>query len=142
MDISFAVRLPVDSKSVPFVRGLCRQALEHLSVDTPVIEDVVLALTEACANVVDHAGPHEEYEVHVDISGNLCRISVVDQGEGFDPTAVQVTPPGSVLERGRGMMLMQALVDRLHFEHDGEGRHKVILEKHLFDTPPPLRLLT
>jgi serine/threonine-protein kinase RsbW len=67
---------------------------------------------------------------------------VVDQGEGFDPTAVQVTPPGSVLERGRGMMLMQALVDRLHFEHDGEGRHKVILEKHLFDTPPPLRLLT
>jgi serine/threonine-protein kinase RsbW len=140
MDISFSVRLPVDSKSVPFVRGMCRQALEHLSVATPVIEDVVLALTEACANVVDHAGPHDEYEVHVDITGALCRISVFDDGEGFDPSTVSVSPPGSAMERGRGVLLMEALVDRLKFEHDSEGRHKVTLEKQLFSTPPPVPL--
>ena len=32
MKIEFTVRLPVDSHSVPFVRGLCRKALDHLKV--------------------------------------------------------------------------------------------------------------
>ena len=38
MKIEFTVRLPVDSHSVPFVRGLCRQALDHLQVDKDTVE--------------------------------------------------------------------------------------------------------
>ena len=59
MDISFSVRLPRDARSLPLMRGLLRQALEHLDVATSTIEEIVLALTEACANVVQHAGAVE-----------------------------------------------------------------------------------
>ena len=44
----------------------------------------MLALTEACANVVQHAGEHEEYQVDVAITDDTCRISVLDDGQGFD----------------------------------------------------------
>ncbi|HEX8498159.1 MAG TPA: ATP-binding protein [Actinomycetales bacterium] len=140
MDIAFTVHLPVDTGSVPFIRGLCRQALEHLDVERTVIEEISLALTEACANVVQHAGEHAEYEVGVAIDDRLCRISVVDDGEGFDPAELRGGDERSPLGDGRGLLLMQALVDRLDFRNESDGRHRVTLEKRL--TPhPPLRLV-
>ena len=139
MNISFSVRLPVDAKSVPLARGLLRQALEHLGVVQTGIDELVLALTEACANVVQHAGEHDEYQLDVAIDDELCRITVLDQGEGFDPTATPT--PESPLDGGRGLLLMRALVDRLQFKNTEDGRHGVILEKQL-TTSPKLRLLS
>jgi serine/threonine-protein kinase RsbW len=141
VNISFSVRLPVDAQSVPLARGMLRQALEHLSVVEHCIEEIVLAMTEACANVVQHAGEHDEYQVDVDIDDRLCRITVLDNGDGFDVDAVTSTPVGSPLESGRGLVLMRALVDRLAFREAEDGRHRVILEKQLI-TQPKLRLLS
>ena len=136
MDIAFTVHLPVDTGSVPFIRGLCRQALEHLHVEVTVIDEIALALTEACANVVQHAGDHAEYEVAVAIDDRLCRISVVDSGNGFDPAELATRAERSPLEEGRGLLLMQALVDRLDFRHESDGRHRVTLEKRLSPHAP------
>ena len=140
MDIAFTVHLPVDTGSVPFIRGLCRQALVHLHVEDSVIDEIALALTEACANVVQHAGDHALYEVAVSIDDRQCRISVVDDGEGFDPATLPEGDERTPLEDGRGLMLMQALVDRLDFRHESDGRHRVTLEKRL-SPHPPLRLV-
>jgi serine/threonine-protein kinase RsbW len=140
VDIAFSVHLPVDTDSVPFIRGLCRQALEHLDVERAVVDEIALALTEACANVVQHTGEHAEYEVAVAIDDRLCRISVVDDGEGFDPAELRGGDERSPLDDGHGLLLMQALVDRLDFRHESDGRHRVTLEKRLAPHPP-LRLV-
>lgn len=140
MKIDFTVTLPVDAQSVPLVRGLVRQALEHLDVAASGIDEIVLALTEACANVVHHAGDHDEYQVDVSIDDQVCRISVLDEGPGFDVDAVTSKTPAPD-EGGRGLVLMRALVDQLHFLEAEDGRHGVVLEKHLV-TSPKLRLLT
>ena len=140
MNIAFSVRLPVDEQSVPLVRGLLRHALESLGVVSDGIDDVLLAMTEACANVVQHAGEHEKYQVDVSIDDHVCRISVLDDGQGFDVAAVTAEEPRSPLDGGRGLLLMRALVDRLAFRETEDGRHGVFLEKHLV-TSPRLRLL-
>lgn len=139
MNIAFSVQLPVDAKSVPLVRGLLRQALEHLGVVETGIEELVLALTEACANVVQHAGEHDDYQVDVAIDDQLCRITVFDNGQGFDPAATPT--PTNPLDGGRGLMLMRSLVDRLQFKNTEDGRHGVILEKQLV-TSPRLRVVS
>ena len=138
MNVHFSVRLPTDEQSVPLVRGLLRQALTYLGVAETGIQEIVLALTEACANVVQHAGEHEEYQVDIAIDDDTCRISVVDEGDGFDVEATAAAP--SPLEGGRGLVLMRALVDRLAFVQDEDGRHCVTLEKRL-NASPRLRLL-
>ncbi|MCA0146784.1 ATP-binding protein [Blastococcus sp. LR1] len=141
MNLEFSVRLPTDAQSVPLMRGLLRQALEHLGVAETGIEELVLALTEACANVVDHAGEQEEYQVDVAISDDLCRISVLDEGQGFEFDPASLTSDRAPLsDRGRGLILMQALVDRLQFVQAEDGRHRVTLEKRL-SPQPHLRLL-
>jgi anti-sigma regulatory factor (Ser/Thr protein kinase) len=139
VNIQFSVRLPTDAQSVPLVRGLLRQALGYLDVVEGCVEEIVLALTEACANVVQHAGEHEEYEVDVAIDDLVCRISVLDFGEGFDAAATRAETR-SPLDGGRGLVLMRALVDQLAFVQDDDGRHRVTLEKRLL-TSPRLRLL-
>ena len=136
MQIGLTVLLPVDADSVPFIRGLCRQALEHLRIDRDVVDEITLALNEACANVVQHAGPHDDYEVRVDIDDDRCRIQVTDQGEGFDPDALVEAGPGDVLDGGQGLRLMRALVDTLRFEQDPDGRHRVTFVKRLSAREP------
>jgi len=138
VNVHFSVRLPTDAQSVPLVRGLLRQALQYLGVVEENIQEIVLALTEACANVVQHAVDQEEYEVDVAIDDSLCRITVVDDGDGFDVATASAAPP--TLDGGRGLVLMRALVDRLDFVQDADGRHRVTLEKRLV-TSPRLRLL-
>jgi serine/threonine-protein kinase RsbW len=138
VNVAFSVRLPTDAQSVPLVRGLLRQALQYLGVVESGIEEIVLALTEACANVVQHAGEHEEYQVDVAIDDHVCRISVLDDGDGFDITAAEADTDRA--DGGRGLILMRALVDRLAFVQDADGRHRVTLEKRLV-TSPRLRLL-
>ncbi|SOD99442.1 ATP-binding protein [Blastococcus haudaquaticus] len=140
MNIDFTVRLPVDAGSLPLVRGLVRQTLQHLGVGTGPIDEILLALSEACANVVQHAAEHEEYQVDVSIDDQVCRISVLDDGRGFDVGASSAEEPRSPLDGGRGVELMRALVDRLAFVRDEDGRHRVSLEKRLV-TSPKLRLL-
>jgi len=139
MEIEFTVRLPVDSHSVPFVRGLCRKALEHLKVGKDTVDEIVLALTEACANVVQHTGSGTDYEVAVRIDDETCRISVWDEGAGFDMPDLS-RPVDPTADGGAGLVLMRALVDQLAFERDPDGRHRVTLEKRL-DTRPALRLI-
>ena len=140
MNVHFSVRLPTDAESVPLVRGLLRQALGYLGVAETGIQEIVLALTEACANVVQHAGEHEEYQVDIAIDDEICRISVLDDGDGFDPAATAIEQERSPLDAGRGLLLMRALVDRLDFVQDDDGRHRVTLEKRL-NVSPKLRLL-
>jgi serine/threonine-protein kinase RsbW len=138
MEIEFTVRLPVDSHSVPFVRGLCREALEHLNVGQDTVDEILLALTEACANVVQHSGDGTDYEVAVRIDDDTCRISVWDEGAGFE--LPDLSRPVDPTDGGAGLVLMRALVDELAFEQDTDGRHRVTLEKRL-ESRPALRLI-
>jgi anti-sigma regulatory factor (Ser/Thr protein kinase) len=138
VNVHFSVRLPTDAQSVPLVRGLLRQALQYLGVVEEGIQEIVLALTEACANVVQHAGAQDEYDVDVAIDDSVCRISVLDDGDGFDVKTASAAPP--TVDGGRGLVLMRALVDRLDFVQDADGRHRVTLEKRLV-TATRLRLL-
>lgn len=142
VQVSTSFRLPLDVTSVPFARGLCRSVLQHLQVDPAMIEDIALAVTEACANVVEHAAAQDDYEVTVAIDADLCRITVADAGSGFDATLEPGDEGGSILENGRGIFLMRSLVDDLQFTPGSRGGTSVQLDKRLVvaDTSP-LRVL-
>ena len=135
MEIKMALYLPRDAASVPVTRRVLDRCLETLGVMPDTRADIALALSEACANVVQHAGPHQGYEVNVEIDDERCRICVADEGGGFDPEAVAGTPDDPLLEGGRGLLLMRALVDRLDFTLDPDGRHRVTFEKDLGPHP-------
>ncbi|QWZ09828.1 ATP-binding protein [Nocardioides panacis] len=136
--LDLSLSLPNESGSVPVVRRLAAQALRAFGVLGEDIDDVQLAITEACANVVDHANDADTYEVKVELAADRCAITVVDQGRGFDASAV-AGPPALDSESGRGLMLMRALVDNVAFQSEPRAGALVHMVKTLrFDHEHPL----
>jgi hypothetical protein len=72
--VTLSLQLPRDRLSVPVTRHLVSAALQEVGVITEDIDDVELALTEACANVIDHSGPGDIYEVAVTVAPFACHI--------------------------------------------------------------------
>ena len=137
-NLDLSLNLPRESGSVPVVRRLAAQALHAFGVDDDDIFDVQLAISEACANVIDHAADTDTYEVMVELAAHRCAITVVDQGGGFDATSV---PPEAQLsaEAGRGVALMRALVDNLAFRSEPQVGAVVHMVKSLqYDASHPL----
>jgi serine/threonine-protein kinase RsbW len=136
--LDLSLNLPRESGSVPVVRRLAAQALRAFGVTDDDIHDVELAISEACGNVIDHAADTDTYEVKVELAADRCAITVVDQGGGFDATAVPERAEQSA-ETGRGLALMRALVDNVAFQSEPQAGAVVHMVKGLrYDTSHPL----
>lgn len=131
MEIKLTLALPRDEFSVPVIRRILKSSMDVLGVQPSVVSDIELALTEACTNVLDHAGADDEYEVSAGINGDQCVIEVVDRGAGFDGTDRGHQPAEPSAEDGRGIQLMRALVDRVTFTSRPTEGTVVHLEKQL-----------
>jgi serine/threonine-protein kinase RsbW len=103
--------LPRRRHTVPAARALAEQALREARVVPEIIDDLSLALSEACTNAVRHASG-DEYRVDVMLDGDRCTIIVEDDGFGFAPPERPEMPPPDA-DSGRGLPLIHALVDEL-----------------------------
>lgn len=136
--ISLALQLPRYRISVPVIRHLARYALEEMGVTRTISYDVQLALSEACANVLDHAGDGDSYEVSITIGADRCELRITDTGRGFDHVSIGDDRAGPEDVRGRGLALMRALMDGVDFTSEPEQGTLVTLTKHLeFDDSSP-----
>jgi serine/threonine-protein kinase RsbW len=113
MELSLALTLPRDEQTVPVARHVVRNAMDQAGVEATCVYDLELALSEACTNVLLHSGPGDQYIVRLDMEDEIGRIRVVDVGHGFDSARLQAGDALPEAERGRGLGLMRALVDRV-----------------------------
>jgi serine/threonine-protein kinase RsbW len=132
MELSLALTLPRDEQTVPVARHIVRNAMVQVGVEETCVDDVELALSEACTNVLLHSGPGEQFVVRLDLEDRLGVIRVVDVGHGFDSAKLRTVDDDLVeAEQGRGLGLMQAMVDRVDFTSRPEAGTVVTLEKVL-----------
>lgn len=131
LKIEVALCLPRDAASVAVARDVTMAALTQLGVDAECVDDIRLAVSEASANVIEHAGSGDEYEVRLDITEKVCEIRVVDSGHGFDFESLGDEMPDPMSPRGRGLALMHALVDGVDFVSAPESGTVVRLVKWL-----------
>ncbi|MFF8031323.1 MULTISPECIES: ATP-binding protein [unclassified Streptomyces] len=151
MSIWWSLHLRRDAASVPLARRLLLGTMETAGVDPDVSYDLSVALSEACANAVEHGGDtardgtSEEYRVTAYLDGEKCRIEVADAGPGFPGasagrprTPVRSAPPDA--EHGRGLRLIQELADHVHIGNKpGPGGAVVSFDKILkWRGDPPL----
>lgn len=87
-EVEFCLVFPRESLSVPVMRRVLGDTLTRLGVDERCIDDLLLAVTEACTNVLRHAGPGRRYELVAHVSSKRCVLEVLDSGRGFDLAAV------------------------------------------------------
>ena len=123
--------MPRDAASVPITRQVLDSYLETLGVTADTRTDIALALSEACANAVLHAGAARDYEVMARAADGRCVIEVANGGDG----TVRAVPPSDPVplttEAGRGLRIIDAVTDNLRLTGNGRAGTTVHFEKEL-----------
>jgi anti-sigma regulatory factor (Ser/Thr protein kinase) len=129
------VALPLNARLLPKTRQALAGYLEEVALSTDVVHDVILAVDEACANVIRHAFPGSSdgtYEVCAVVEGDEVRISVEDHGVGFDPAVLDRDWVAPEAISGRGLSIIQALMSSVDVERSGpEGGTRLVMSRKL-----------
>jgi serine/threonine-protein kinase RsbW len=125
------VDVPPEIGSLGAVREQVCEMIRPLGFPDASLFDIKVALGEAMANAVRHGAPNDaEGKVRVDVTSYADRVvlEVMDNGVRFDGAHAEtddVYAPG-----GRGIMFMQALMDRVEYDSSPLGGTLVRLTKH------------
>ena len=105
----FTLSLEAEASSLGPMREALRAWLANVGADQ--IADVVLAVDEAVANAIEHSGLSSKGEITVEahVVGTILHIEVCDHGVWKEPTSDDT--------RGRGLIIMNAVMDAVSIEH-------------------------
>ncbi|EGK09502.1 anti-sigma B factor RsbW [Kroppenstedtia eburnea] len=120
--------IPAEAQYVGVVRLTVSGIANRLGFHYDDIEDIKLAVAEACTNAVDHAYKELECQGSVRVTfrifGDRLEIRVKDEGKSFDIEAVKKRsgpienhlPFTLMRERGLGLHLMETLMDHVDIQ--------------------------
>jgi len=104
--------LPARPENVAVIRHVLGAFAEALRLPPELVEDMRLAVTEACTNVVRHAyhdGEPGPIDVVIRPDGDRLDLIVSDHGQGLGPSADVAGP-------GLGLPLIAALADSVELQ--------------------------
>jgi anti-sigma regulatory factor (Ser/Thr protein kinase)/putative methionine-R-sulfoxide reductase with GAF domain len=117
------IAVPANPKALAQVRRSMRQWLRQRGAGDQETAEVTLAVSEACANAIEHAyspAPARFY-IRASESGGEVAIVVRDHGRWRSPRG---------RDRGRGLTIMRAATDRCDVS-SGEGGTEIVLRRRL-----------
>ncbi len=114
--------LPARPENVAVVRRVLDALSEALPLPPAVADDMRLAVTEACTNVVRHAYAETQGTIEVVIRrrGAELEVIVADSGSGIRPSPDAAGP-------GLGLPLIAALADSLAIERRAPAGSRLVM---------------
>ena len=118
------VRLTIPAKAEYVLLG--RLALSGITrlrpLEDETVNDLKLAVTEACTNSVRHAYGDTSGSVDIvyELHDDRLVVEVSDDGTGFDPNRLEDS--GELTEGGLGIAIIRALVDEFEVSERSDGR--------------------
>ncbi len=84
VEMEFCLVFPHEALSVPVMRRILGDTLRRFGADEEGIGDLLLAVTEACTNVLKHGEPSPRYEIVAHLGQRGCLIQVLNDERGLD----------------------------------------------------------
>jgi anti-sigma regulatory factor (Ser/Thr protein kinase) len=122
MHLLLALNLPAEERLVPAARSAIAGFLLAVGVSEDTVDDIVLAIDEACSNVLQHAFPPGypgTYELRADLRPEEVVVEVADHGVGFE--AMELRSGGMLDPSGRGLDIMRRVMTSVEVESPRQG---------------------
>lgn len=111
------------------IRRFVEQVAGEAAIDADKTFDLKVAVSEACANAVEHSGGHHApLEICAFVYADRIVFEISDSGDFRVPGAPQ---PSGRDNRGLGLPLMVALMDEVRFAKTRGGGTNVTLSLYL-----------
>lgn len=149
------LELPVNLAYLSVIRSAIHALLKTENLLSDTADKITLAVHEACANIIDHAYPQENSQylsiiLVLDHQAAQFRADLYDMGRAFAPppgnaaTTWQrsvrergtyyclesVAEPTLEQDRGRGLYLMQQLMDHISCLVTDDGNHWQLIKQY------------
>lgn len=123
----FRLTLPNRSESLIKIEDFILEIGNKSKLDEDKLHDVLLAVDEACTNIIRYAFEEMEesnFTIICKINTKKITICLINQGKRFDPTSLlDKTPSRSVIDldylikQGRGLFFMHHFMDKLKYKY-------------------------
>jgi serine/threonine-protein kinase RsbW len=100
---------------------------EYMKFNSDKIDELKLALIEACINAFEHSNSKDnKLYIKFIMQSNELTVIIKDNGKGFDTGSIELNPKienklKSTYKRGWGLMLIKKLMDKVEIESSPEG---------------------
>ncbi len=126
---SVNLSLPCRPEYVSVARLTASFVASQMGFDIEAIEDIKLAVGEACNNAVLHSGNSPTYQLELKNMESSLIIEVKDSGRGFDKEAYKAPELDELQENGLGLFIIKSLMDDVEIQtFEGNGT-KIIMSK-------------
>lgn len=121
--------LPSKPEYVSVARLTASFVANKMGFDIEAIEDIKLAVGEACNNAVLHAGTSISYNLEFTQNSEMLVIEIKDFGDGFNTNSYSEPKLDEPQENGLGLFIIKSLMDNVSIESkQGEGT-KIVMSK-------------
>ena len=131
----FVIEIPSDYRYLNLVDLLCGEIMASMDFTREAQNEISISVIEACTNALEHGNeccPERSVRASFEKMPDRLVVEVFDHGSGFDyEEYLQHIPDPSDIHklRGRGIYIMNAMMDDLSFEILPGGGMMVRLEK-------------
>ncbi len=136
--IPYILQVVGSTENLAKVRSFIREKAYSLGVNQVVIDKVVLAVDEACSNIIRHAykpPTNGDITVKLSVEDEQLTITLMDKGVSFDPQTIQSPDMKQYLSEkrvgGLGIHLMRLLMDNVEYYTNTDGLNTLKLTKRI-----------
>ncbi len=129
-------RMTLESElsSVDPVEAKAEELARAAGFDEDTSSQIAMVVREAVINAILHGNkkdPGKQVHVSYELNDEDLRITIADEGPGLDPDTVPdpLAPENILRSSGRGIFLMKAIMDEVHF-HQLDPGTEIELIKH------------
>jgi serine/threonine-protein kinase RsbW len=126
------------TENLSSLRDFISDNANNAGLGTDDIDDIILAVDEACTNIIKHAYksvPDGEIIIEINYNSRKFTIKLIDHGNSFDPESVPVPDLQKYLRQrkvgGLGLYLMRTLMDDVKYISVPGEYNQVMLSKNL-----------
>jgi serine/threonine-protein kinase RsbW len=133
-NLEWAIKVQAETARLADIRKFVERVASEAALDDERVFDLKVAVSEACANALEHAGcPAAPLEVSARLQARRLTFVVTDNGFFRPPPATRE----NCGNRGLGLPLMVTLMDRVSFSRSPKGGTRVSLSV-LLDRDPAI----
>lgn len=125
------LRVPCKAEWVALARLSVAAVASRLHFSIDEIEDIKLAVAEACTNAIQHAHGSSYIEIRCEALPDRLRISVRDHGRGTRPESIHSRDLDDERVGGLGVFLIRSLMDDVQYDVHPENGTQLVMTKHL-----------
>lgn len=123
------------SETLSLIRRVIVASVQHLKLSNAVLNDIKLATTEACTNVIKHAYKFDEsmsFELEIKTSNDVFAVEVFYEDPEFVPENIPVPDLNEIKEGGLGVFIIRNIMDHVDYQADQQtGKVKLLMVKIL-----------